>query len=166
MHKCHLLLGSNLGDRAGNIFYALNLIELQIGPILSVSTFYETEPWGFYSSKLFLNKAAIVETWHTPHEILRLIHHIEKQLGRDHEMGSGYLSRTIDIDILFYDNEIIASETLSIPHPQLHNRKFVLVPLCEISPLKSHPVLKKSIQNLLDECSDQSFVRIYNKTTT
>lgn len=166
MHRCHLLLGSNLGDRTGNIFNALNIIELQIGPVLSVSTFYETEPWGFISSELFLNKAAIVETKHSSHETLSLIHQIEKDLGRERVNGSEYDSREIDIDILFFDDEIITTETLTIPHPHLHKRKFALVPLAEIAPEKIHPLFKKNIRQLLEECSDHLIVRVYKPETT
>lgn len=166
MHKCHLLLGSNLGDRAGNIFYALNLIELQIGKISAVSAFYETEPWGFNTAELFLNKVALVETNHSPHKVLILIHQIEKNMGRERVTGSDYASREIDIDILFFDDEIVNSETLVIPHPHLQNRKFALIPLAEISPQKIHPLFKKNIRQLLEECSDNLIVRIYKPETT
>lgn len=167
MHKCYLLLGSNLGDRAENIFYALNLIELQIGQVMSVSSFYETEPWGFCSSELFLNKAAIVETRHTPHEILNQIHRIEKKLGRNPAMvGPDYHSREIDIDILFFDDEIVNTETLVIPHPHLHKRKFALVPLTEIAPEKIHPLFKKNIRQLLEECSDELKVSLFQQETS
>jgi len=166
MHKCHLLLGSNLGNRTENIFKALNLIELQIGRISSVSAFYETEPWGFNSPEQFLNKAAIVETRHSPHEILSQIHQIEKNLGRERMTRSDYASREIDIDILFFDDEIINTETLVIPHPQLQNRKFALIPLAEISSEKIHPVIKKSVYQLLEECPDQLMVNKYKEVQT
>ena len=155
-----------MGEREKILNKALASINLQIGQIVDISACYETEPWGFSSPEYFLNQAVMVETALSPNQILNLIHLIETGNGREREKKSGYSSRTIDIDILFYDDEIINSESLSIPHPQLHNRKFVLAPLCEIAPSKIHPVLKKSIQNLLDECHDPSLVRIYSKATT
>jgi 2-amino-4-hydroxy-6-hydroxymethyldihydropteridine diphosphokinase len=166
MHKCHLLLGSNLGDRIWKINNALNLIELQIGKISAVSAFYETEPWGFTSSEQFLNKAVIVETHHSPHEALILIHQIEKNMGRKRLTGSDYASREIDIDILFFDDEIVNTETLVIPHPQLQNRKFALIPLAEIAAETIHPVIKKSVCQLLEECPDQLMVNKYNEVQT
>lgn len=160
------MLGSNLGDRIWKINNALNLIELQIGKISAVSAFYETEPWGFSSADLFLNKVALVETHHSHHEILSLIHQIEKKMGRERLTGSDYASREIDIDILFFDDEIVNTETLVIPHPQLQNRKFVLIPLAEIAAEKIHPVIKKSVYQLLEECPDQLLVNKYNEVLT
>lgn len=166
MHTCHLLLGSNLGNRVENISNALNFIGLQIGKLVSVSSVYETEPWGFLSDNLFLNQAVIVETMHTPQSILTRLQHIEQELGRVRLEGLGYKSRMIDIDILFFDDEVINNHSLTIPHPQLHNRRFVLAPLAEISKEKVHPVLKKSISQLLDECNDPLPVRIFANEVT
>lgn len=166
MHTCHLLLGSNLGNRIENISNALNYIGLQIGRLVSVSSVYETEPWGFQSEDLFLNQAVIVETHLTPQSVLKIIQQIEQELGRVRFDGSGYKSRIIDVDILFFDDEIIDSQSLTIPHPQLHNRRFVLTPLTEISPEKVHPVQKKNISQLLEMCNDPLSVRIFAKEVT
>ncbi len=160
MNKVVLLLGSNLSDRVLMLAKARNYIRISIGEIKKESNIYESAPWGFDSDKAFLNQTLIVETQLKPIEILEKIKVIEKELGRV-KQSVNYESRTIDIDILFYNDEIINLPQLIIPHPQLHKRKFTLVPLAEIDPMLNHPVFNKSILDLLSKCNDQSIVYLF-----
>jgi 2-amino-4-hydroxy-6-hydroxymethyldihydropteridine diphosphokinase len=121
---------------------------------------YETGPWGFKSGKKFLNRVLGVETVLNPSDLLERILKIESDLGRIRS-GKGYSSRIIDIDILFFGDEIINEGSIVIPHPHLHERKFVLVPLNDIAPEFVHPVLKKTVEELLSLCTDKGKVRIY-----
>lgn len=147
-------IGTNLGDREKNISNSLTLINLKIGEIISSSSVYESEPWGFESTNNFLNMVVKLRTSLMPFEILTAIHRIEEELGRVRD-ATQYVSRTIDIDILLCGNRIVNKKNLHIPHPLLAERKFVLVPLCEIDPEAIHPVLKKKYSELLKECRDE-----------
>ena len=158
MHKVFLGLGTNMGDRDANLREAISRVGEHIGPIRKTSSLFETEPWGFDTSNKFLNMVAEVETWLTPSGVLGAILMIEAQLGRIRGEKQ-YSSRVIDIDILFYDDLILDEITLKIPHPLMHKRNFVLVPLNEIAPDLIHPVLKKSVGSLLNCCEDLSEVR-------
>ena len=157
MKVVFLGVGTNLGDREKNLKEALAGIGKYIGRIICSSSVYETEPWGFHAEQQFLNIAAKVETELIPSEILKAILILETRLGRVRSENQ-YSSRTIDIDILFYGDEIINSEELKVPHPLLDKRKFVLVPLCEIEPELVHPGLKTSVKSLLEQCEDKSKV--------
>jgi 2-amino-4-hydroxy-6-hydroxymethyldihydropteridine diphosphokinase len=161
MKTVFLGIGSNLGDRAENLQDAKIRIEEFIGSVVSSSSVYETEPWGFQSEKEFLNMVLGVETDLSPSGLLGRILMIESQLGRI-RCDPNYSSRKIDIDILLYNNEIVDEEALKIPHPKMHERRFVLVPLCDIAPKLVHPVLKKSISSLLKSCKDKGRVRKYS----
>ena len=164
-----LLLGSNRGDREKNLLAACAGIQQQIGQVLRISSVYETEPWGFEDSISFYNQALEVETSLSPLEVLDEINDIEKNLGRMREAvscgpdcgcaGGSYAPRTIDIDILFYGSRIIFTEELMIPHPRLHERRFTLVPLDEIAPGFVHPVYRKTVSALLQDCTDTSEVK-------
>jgi 2-amino-4-hydroxy-6-hydroxymethyldihydropteridine diphosphokinase len=156
-----LSLGTNLGDREANLIKALELIGKSIGQIDSRSGIYETEPWGFQSENNFLNMVIKVHTKFKPNDLIKKILHIEDQLGRIRDSRK-YISRTIDVDILFYGNMVIDNYDLTIPHPLMQDRKFVLVPLCDIAPEMIHPVLKKTFRALLEECSDESIVKRRN----
>jgi 2-amino-4-hydroxy-6-hydroxymethyldihydropteridine diphosphokinase len=160
MKKVFLGLGSNLDDRAENLRETKFRIEESIGSVVSASSVYETEPWGFVSDTDFLNMVLCVETDLSPSGLLGRILMIESQLGRIRR-ESQYSSRKIDIDILLYNNEIVNEAALNIPHPRMHERRFVMVPLAEIAPDMIHPVLKKSIESLLKSCKDNSKVRKY-----
>jgi 2-amino-4-hydroxy-6-hydroxymethyldihydropteridine diphosphokinase len=158
MQKVFLGLGTNLGDREANLRNAVVRITGDIGPVIRLSSVYETEPWGFRSEDLFLNMIAEVETKLKPSGLLGRILMIEAEMGRLRQ-GKGYSSRNIDIDILLYGEKIMDTPSLVIPHPKLHERRFVLVPLCEIAPGLIHPVLKKDIKTLLKESKDLGGVR-------
>ncbi len=147
MRTC-LSLGSNLGNKELNLNTAIENLQSQVGEIVEVSQVYETEPWGFETENNFLNSVAIVETDLEPQKLLTEIKKIEKKLGRV-KTKSGYESRIIDIDIIFYDNLIYEGEELIIPHKYAHKRDFVLEPLNELVPDFTHPVLNLPISELL-----------------
>lgn len=151
-------IGTNLGNREKNLKEAVERIEESIGPVVKCSSVYATEPWGFQTEDEFLNMVVKVETKLTPSGLLGRILMIESLLGRIRGKQQ-YSSRVIDIDLLLYADMIIDEKSLKIPHPLMHERKFVLVPLCEIEPEMVHPVLKKSIASLLKSCKDKSKVR-------
>ncbi len=156
----YLALGSNLENRAYFLQKAVFLLHERAGSIQKISPVYEAPAWGFESDP-FLNCCLSLETSLSPQELLEVVLRIESELGRERRNVSGYQSRTIDIDILYYDNLITDSETLKVPHPQLEQRRFVLKPLADIAPQCYHPVLKKDTRNLLQECKDHS---VLNKT--
>ena len=131
----YLGIGTNLGDRAGNLQGAVNLINEQAGHVLACSSFIETDPWGFSSDNAFLNAVVEIDTPHSPHELLRITQEIERLMGRTHKSVNGvYSDRIIDIDILLYDNLTVNDVDLTIPHPLIGQRRFVYEPLLEIAP--------------------------------
>jgi 2-amino-4-hydroxy-6-hydroxymethyldihydropteridine diphosphokinase len=153
MNRAVLLLGSNLGDKAKNISKAVSGIEKRAGKPAGSSSVYVSEPWGFDHESRFLNQVLVIWTLLPPYELLEVLLDIEKELGRTRS-AEGYEARTIDIDILFYNDEVLESDRLKIPHPQLHKRRFTLVPLEEVLPELTHPILGKTIGQLLVECQD------------
>lgn len=159
MFKVYLLLGGNLGDKPAIFAAAQEKLRSQLGNITSKSAIYETEPWGFESDDLFWNQVLEVDTRLSPGEVLEQTQLIEKELGRIRHKNR-YESRLIDIDILFYGERVIQQKDLIIPHPRIQERKFTLAPLCEIAPNLVHPVLKKTIKQLLEECTDKLRVSI------
>ncbi|MEO6883077.1 MAG: 2-amino-4-hydroxy-6-hydroxymethyldihydropteridine diphosphokinase [Bacteroidia bacterium] len=158
MNKIYLLIGGNLGDRKKNISQAENILSKALGKIIFSSAIYETAPWGFQHENYFLNKAICIETRFDAKKVLEICLQTEEKLGRKRTDGN-YAARTMDIDILFFNDELIETEHLTIPHPQLHKRKFVLAPLAEIASNLEHPVFQKRISVLLHECSDILEVR-------
>jgi 2-amino-4-hydroxy-6-hydroxymethyldihydropteridine diphosphokinase len=165
MEEVYLLLGSNKGDRERFLYEAINRIEELCSEKAIVSRIYESEPWGFDSKTWFLNIALKICTGIEPRQLLIKLLEIERDLGRVRsENANGYESREIDIDIIFYGNRIINEETLIIPHPRAHIRRFVLAPLCEISPDYIHPVLGEDLKTLLKNCSDHSLVSRHSAT--
>lgn len=151
----YLALGSNEGDSIKLVAAAMSLIEERIGRIIAQSQMYETEPVGFVSSLLFINAAVSVETLFAPYEILSITQGIERELGRTNKsIDQVYSDRSIDIDICLYGEAVITSPELTIPHPRMHERAFVLAPLCDIAPELRHPTLDVTLRELLDACSD------------
>ncbi len=153
MNKAYLLTGGNLGNRAQSLATARLYIEQQCGNITKTSSLYETAAWGKKDQPSFLNQVLEIQTALTPRRLLRKILNIEKQIGRIRTEKYG--PRIIDIDILLFNTEIHNYSLLKIPHPELQNRRFVLVPLAEIAPSVTHPVFKKSIKELLAICPDK-----------
>ena len=135
MPTLYLSLGTNLGDRRSNLETALELIGREIGTVMLASDIIETEPWGFDSSNRFLNMAVKVETSMQPLEVLQTTQEIERKLGRSHKTVNGeYHDRLIDIDILLYDDLVMNTPELTIPHPRMYEREFVMKPLLQIAP--------------------------------
>jgi len=149
MGKAYISIGTNIGNKRKNIITAAALLAERVGDILALSSIYETEPWGFESSNSFLNAALIIKTQYTPFQLLDTTRLIEIEMGRIEKSNNGlYHDRIIDIDILMYDNEIIHTDHLTLPHPLMHKRKFVMQPLAEIAPDILHPILGKTMESL------------------
>jgi 2-amino-4-hydroxy-6-hydroxymethyldihydropteridine diphosphokinase len=159
MNTVFLLTGSNLGESISLLNLAVKYIEKELGSIVKLSHIYRSESWGYKSISLYYNQCVEIETDFEPHVLLGKILEIEAKMGRVRK-GMGYSDREIDIDILFYKQEIIEDGTLIIPHPRIHLRKFALIPMYEIAGDFIHPLLKKSISELLDICSDESIVSV------
>ena len=157
MNRTYLLLGSNMGNSKQQLATAQKHIEKNIGNIIRHSSLYQTAAWGKTDQPDFLNQVILVETEFTANNIMQAILTIEKKMGRLRTVKNA--PRIIDIDILLFNKEIIESPALSVPHPQLQNRLFVLIPLNELSPNLIHPVLKKTIHQLLRVCPDKLAVK-------
>lgn len=162
MCKVYLLLGGNLGDRENNISVALKYLEKEVGIISQKSSIYETKAWGLHQQPDFLNLAVGIKTDIKPLEVLLKINEIEDLLGRRRKEKWG--ARTMDIDILFYDDIIIHTKELTIPHPLIADRMFVLKPLNEIVSNLKHPILNQTINQLLKNCLDSLSVNQYIKS--
>jgi len=160
MNEVYLLIGGNMGNRLEYLSRAKENISKKCGSVLQESSIYETAAWGMEDQEAFLNQVLKIEASLTPEQLLKTILQIEEDLGRKRDLKYG--PRTIDIDILFFNDEMIDQQGLKIPHPQMQNRRFVLVPLNEIAPQKIHPVLKKTITQLLAECPDSLTVNKFN----
>jgi len=163
-HRAYLLLGSNISPRKYYLNSSKELIQNEIGNIQESSSVYESEPWGFEAEQCFLNEVLVVDTVLNPGDLLIASQKIEKRLGRIRKPGAGYASRTMDIDILFFDDAVLLLPGLIIPHVQIQNRRFTLLPLVEIAPDFIHPVLGKSCRQLLKECQDNGKVRKVQST--
>ena len=157
MNKTYLLLGSNMGNSKASLFKAIVQIEKQIGRVARQSGLYSTAAWGNTKQPDFLNQVIIVETELSAAQTMQTILNIEKKMGRIRTVKNA--PRIIDIDILFFNKEIIEREHLYIPHPQIQNRRFVLVPLNQLSPNLKHPLLKNTIHQLLVKCTDKLNVK-------
>lgn len=152
MNKIYLLLGSNIGNSKASLAKATQHIEKQIGHVARQSGLYSTAAWGNIKQPDFLNQVVVVETKLHPLQTMQTILDIEKNMGRVRTVKNA--PRIIDIDILFFNKEIINKPELIVPHPQIQNRRFVLVPLNQLSPNLKHPVLKETIHELLMHCPD------------
>lgn len=151
----YLGLGTNIGNKKENLTRAIESLSLVLGSCIATSEFIETAPWGFDSNNSFLNCCAAFKTELSPMELLDATEKVERELGRTIKSSNGiYHDRIIDIDILLYDNVVMDTKRLTIPHPLMHKREFVLQPLCEIAPEALHPVLNKSIGQLLEELTE------------
>lgn len=152
MNKAYLLIGGNMGDRLANLANAKDAIQEQVGVIKNISAIYETAAWGLEEQPSFLNQALLLETDFEALDLLNRLLKIEIQMGRIRNLLLG--PRTIDLDIIFFNDQIIESDKLTIPHPQMQKRNFVLTPLNEIAPELIHPIFNKTINQLLIECTD------------
>ncbi len=150
----YLILGSNLGNKLFYLQTAIRHISTKIGDIVKTSSVYESKPWGVTDQENYYNQVVQVSTLLSPQETIEKIHQIEAEMGRVRKRK--YDSRIIDIDIAFWNNEIISENQLEIPHPRLHLRKFALLPLLEINPELIHPAIKKSVREILQKCPDTS----------
>ncbi len=154
-HQTYISLGSNVGDKFLNLQQAVDAVFESIGTIHKISPVYETASWGFEADD-FLNAVILVQTELTSKHLLKALLKIEKKLGRTRKQDSGYQSRIIDLDVLYYDEEVIATDQLQLPHPHMHKRRFILQPLCDIAPEEVHPAIKKNTDQLLAECEDDT----------
>lgn len=152
MANVFFLLGSNQGDKISRLTEARLQISRHVGPIVTTSSVYKTDAWGNKNQENFLNQVIEVETELEPYAVLRLIQDIENKAGRKRMEKWG--ARTLDIDILLWEDKVVANDDLQIPHPGIADRRFTLVPLAEIAPLLIHPILQKTINKLLEDCSD------------
>lgn len=151
----YISLGSNLGNRAFYLQKAIFLLGERAGEVLEISPVYASPAWGFEGGD-FLNACMALKTSLDPESLLGLFLEIERELGRKREAGRGYQSRTLDLDLLYYGSRQLQSPTLTIPHPHLQDRRFILKPLADIAPQHYHPVLQKDHRNLLQECRDDT----------
>lgn len=162
MSRVFLSIGSNLGDRLSNIQQAVATLSMSDKiKIVKTSSFYETEPWGNKNQEWFINAALAIDTDYSPEELLQYCQNIEVQLGRIRKENEKWSQRAIDIDILMYDDLVISSKNLIVPHPFMHLRAFVLVPMLEVKSDLVHPVFKKTISELYDELSNPEDVYLY-----
>ena len=158
----YLSLGSNYGDRIGYVQQAASLLGTSDGvSIIRTSSFYETEPWAMSTDNWFVNAVAEIKTTLSPQNLLELCHRIENQLGRKRTQDGSYTDRTIDIDILFYNKDIVNDDNLIIPHKFVHLRAFTLVPLLELIPNYEHPILHKTISQLHNDLENPEMVFLY-----
>lgn len=160
MNTAYLLTGGNLGNREENLTIARELITQHCGTIVHASSLYETAAWGKTDQPSFLNQALELQTAFNARQLIRKVLKIEKTMGRTREEKYG--PRIIDIDILLFNEEIHDYRLLKLPHPEMQNRKFALLPLAEIAPDVFHPVLRKTIKGLLSECKDELPVKKYS----
>lgn len=158
MHQVFLGIGGNTGNKHENFDKVYTFIKNELGDIIKRSSVYETPPWGFESEENFWNQVIIVETQFSPEKLLKNIAQIENRFGRERVKGK-YTSREMDIDILYFDDLIMNIEKLTIPHPQISNRLFVLVPLAEIAPDFLHPQLKMTSLQMFKNCTDSSAIK-------
>ena len=149
MAIAYLALGTNIGNKRRNMITAAALLAERVGDVLALSGFYETEPWGFQSENTFLNAALPLDTSLSPLELLKATQEIEIEMGRTQKSNGAYHDRIIDIDILLYEDLVLQTPELTLPHPLMHERLFVMEPLAEIAPNVIHPVFKKPVISLL-----------------
>ena len=163
MTRCYILFGSNQGDKERLLEKACQLLQERCGLLVERSSTYLSEPWGFETDAWFLNALLVVETELEPDALMDALMDIETLLGRKRKAATkGYADRPIDLDILYYGDQVIQTTKVTAPHPRLHLRRFALIPLCEIIPDFLHPVFNQSQQQLLDRCTDASIVKPFH----
>lgn len=151
MATAYLGLGTNVGNKRGNMVTAAALLAERVGDVLALSDLYETEPWGFESENSFLNAVIVMTTELSPMDLLDATRLIEIEMGRVEKSDGTYHDRIIDIDLLLVDEEIVRTERLTLPHPLMHKRAFVMEPLAEVAPSVKHPVLGKTMREIWEE---------------
>ncbi|MBE0668367.1 MAG: 2-amino-4-hydroxy-6-hydroxymethyldihydropteridine diphosphokinase [Bacteroidales bacterium] len=156
-------LGSNMGDRLSYLSYAVNQLYKEAGKLTARSSVWESEPWGFEAEEYFLNMVVEISTTLDPEALLSVIGAMELRLGRYRRENQGYISRNIDIDILFWGEKIISVPGLEVPHPHIADRRFVLEPLNEIAADFIHPVTGRSVREMLTLCDDRSEVKLFSR---
>jgi 2-amino-4-hydroxy-6-hydroxymethyldihydropteridine diphosphokinase len=155
--QIYLCIGGNLGEREANLEEALTFIDINFGDVLAVSSIYESEPWGMSDVPNFLNQVVLIQSELSNDQLLSEIAELEEFFGRERS-SEGYVSREMDIDVLFIDDEIVETESFKVPHPRMAERRFVLEPLAEIAPDLMHPQLKQSVSEILKACADKGKV--------
>jgi deoxyguanosine kinase len=153
-HQVVLSIGSNQGNRHENIEHCIDLLHQEVGTVIKVSSLFESDSWGF-SSDSFYNCVVLIHTYKNPQKLLKNILKVEKRLGRVRTETSNYQPRVIDVDMISFDDEIIESESLQIPHKHLQDRLFVMLPMMEVVSDWTHPISQKSISDILKECEDK-----------
>ena len=161
MHKVFLGIGGNIGNKDENFRKIYSLATEKLGTVVQSSSIYESPPWGFRAEENFWNQILIIETGYSPESLLKEIHIIENEFGRKRKKNA-YVSREMDIDILYYAEHYIETEKLIIPHPRIHQRLFVLVPLSEIAPHFKHPLFRLTNMQMLENCKDTSIIKKVN----
>ncbi len=161
MNKVYFSLGSNKGNKEKNLYQAITYIREFIGDVKDYSSVYETEPAGFISSDNFYNMVLYVETEKNAEEVLNKSLQIESCMGRIRTLSTGYESRVIDVDLLFFNDEIINTESLIVPHKKILERNFILFPLSEIAADVIHPIYNKTVDELTRICEDKNFITLF-----
>lgn len=164
LHVVYVLSGSNLGDRVSQLEHARSEVERRIGRMTGSSALYETAAWGKTDQPAFLNQVIRLETRLSAADVLEQLLSVEHALGR--ERRERWAPRTVDLDLLFFDTEVLALDGLEVPHPRLHLRRFTLEPMVELAPDFVHPVFRLSMKELLDRVDDPLSVRIFAPTSS